>query len=36
MPNGRNPEVDRDEPTFYQIRIEGHLGPQWGDYFGGP
>jgi hypothetical protein len=24
-----------DQPTVYQIRIEGHLGPQWADWFGG-
>jgi hypothetical protein len=25
----------RDEPTVYQIRIKGHLGPQWTEWFGG-
>jgi hypothetical protein len=24
-----------DRPMVYQIRIEGHLGPQWADWFGG-
>ena len=24
-----------DEPIVYQIRIEGHLGPKWTDWFGG-
>jgi hypothetical protein len=24
-----------DEPMVYQIRIKGHLGPQWTDWFGG-
>jgi hypothetical protein len=24
-----------DRPMVYQIRIEGHLGPQWRDWFGG-
>jgi hypothetical protein len=24
-----------DQSTVYQIRIEGHLGPQWADWFGG-
>lgn len=24
-----------DQPMVYQIRIEGHLGPQWADWFGG-
>jgi len=25
----------RDQPVVYQIRIEGHLGPQWTEWFGG-
>ena len=24
-----------DQPMVYQIRIEGHLGPQWTNWFGG-
>ena len=24
-----------DQPTVYQIRIKGHLGAQWTDWFGG-
>jgi hypothetical protein len=24
-----------DQPTVYQIKIEGHLGPRWADRFGG-
>jgi hypothetical protein len=24
-----------DKPTHYQIRIKGHLGPQWSDWFDG-
>jgi hypothetical protein len=24
-----------DQPMVYQIRIKGHLGPQWKDWFGG-
>ncbi len=24
-----------DEPTIYQIRIKGHLGAQWADWFEG-
>ena len=24
-----------NQPMVYQIRIEGHLGPQWTDWFGG-
>ena len=23
------------EPTVYQIRLKGRLGPQWADWFGG-
>ena len=26
---------NRDRPMVYQIRIKGHLGPQWTDWFGG-
>ena len=26
---------DLDQPTVYRIRIKGHLGPQWTDWFGG-
>ena len=32
-------ELDRitapNQPAVYQIRIKGHLGPQWRDWFGG-
>ena len=24
-----------DRPMVYQIRINGHLGPRWSDWFGG-
>lgn len=24
-----------DRPMVYQIRVKGHLGPQWTDWFGG-
>ncbi len=26
---------DLDQPMVYQIRIKGHLGSQWSDWFGG-
>ena len=26
---------DLDRPIVYQIRVKGHLGPQWTDWFGG-
>jgi len=35
MADERNPHTDPDEPVVYQIRIRGHLGHQWSDYFGG-
>lgn len=25
----------QDEPALYQIRLKGHLGPQWSTYFEG-
>jgi hypothetical protein len=24
-----------DQSTTYQVRIKGHLGPEWADWFGG-
>jgi hypothetical protein len=27
--------IDSNQPTIYQIRIKGHLGGQWTDWFGG-
>ena len=33
--NKRNRQRDPDEPMVYHIRIVGHLGPQWTDWFGG-
>ncbi len=27
--------TDPNQPTIYQIRIKGHLDPQWADWFGG-
>jgi hypothetical protein len=35
MVNTRNPHADPDQPLVYHIRIKGHLGPQWTDWFGG-
>jgi hypothetical protein len=35
MSNTANPRTDRDEHTLYQIRIKGHLGKQWTEWFGG-
>jgi hypothetical protein len=35
MSNERNPNTDPGQPMVYHIRIKGHLGPQWTDWFGG-
>ena len=35
MSNELNSKADSGEPTVYQIRIKGHLGGQWIDWFGG-
>jgi len=32
--NENNPKRDADQPTVYQIRIKGHLGQQWENWFG--
>ena len=28
-------DIGPDQPTRYQVRIKGHLGPEWADWFGG-
>jgi hypothetical protein len=35
MPNKLDPKPDPNQPMNYQIRIKGHLGHQWTDWFGG-
>ena len=35
MSNKLNPKTDADQPTVYQIRVRGHLGSQWTDWFEG-
>jgi len=35
MSNESNSESDPGQSMFYQIRIKGHLGRQWTDWFGG-
>jgi hypothetical protein len=35
MPGTFNSESDPGQPMVYQIRIKGHLGRQWTDWFGG-
>jgi len=33
MTNKQNSETDQGQPVIYEIRIEGHLGQQWTDWF---
>ncbi len=35
MRNKFNPKMDPGKPTFYKIRIKGHLDSQWTDWFEG-
>ena len=35
MINKHRPTTDSSRPIVYQIRIEGHLGDQWTDWFEG-
>jgi hypothetical protein len=35
MSSNLNPTHGPGQPMVYQIRIKGHLGPQWTDWFGG-
>ena len=35
MANTRNPPTDSGEPLVYQIRLKGHLGVHWADWFEG-
>jgi len=35
MSNELAPKLDKSQPMVYQIRIKGHLGCQWTDWFGG-
>ncbi len=35
MSQKRNPKMDPGQPTVYQIRLKGHLGSQWTDWFEG-
>jgi hypothetical protein len=30
-----DPKTGPSQPTIYQIRVKGHLGSQWQDWFGG-
>ncbi len=35
MSNERDPQNPPDQPKVYQIRLKGHLGHEWTDWFGG-
>jgi len=35
MINNSKPQADFSYPVIYEIRVEGHLGDQWADWFGG-
>src|SRR5690348_7084982 len=35
MSNKVKSGIDREQPTVYEIRIKGHLGREWADWFGG-
>jgi hypothetical protein len=35
MLNKLKSEMDADQPGVYEIRIRGHLGREWTDWFGG-
>lgn len=35
MSDKRTSTTDPDAPRLYQIRLAGHLGPQWTDWFDG-
>ena len=35
MSNNPDPTTNPSQPVVYQIRLKGHLGSQWTDWFGG-
>jgi len=35
MSKNLNSKTDLNQPVVYQIRIKGHLGRQWTEWFGG-
>ena len=35
MSNELEPKPTPSQPAVYQIRLKGHLGSQWTDWFGG-
>jgi len=30
-----SPQLQRDQPAFYHIQVQGSLSPRWTDYLGG-
>lgn len=34
MSNKLTPDIDPNQPLIYHIRVKGHLGRQWADWFG--
>jgi hypothetical protein len=35
MSSKPNSQIDPGQPSVYQVRLKGHLGSQWTDWFGG-
>jgi hypothetical protein len=35
MSNGLEPKTNANQPVIYQIRLKGHLGREWTDWFEG-
>jgi hypothetical protein len=35
MSNESDPKTELGQPIVYQIRLQGHLGRRWTDWFGG-
>ena len=35
MSNKLDPKTDPNEPMVYQVRVKGHIGREWTDWFGG-
>jgi hypothetical protein len=35
MSNELNSEIDPGQPVVYEIRLKGHLGREWSDWFEG-
>ncbi|MBN2005762.1 MAG: hypothetical protein JXA21_20565 [Anaerolineae bacterium] len=35
MTKNTDSKTNLNQPTIYQIRLQGHLGREWADWFGG-